>query len=241
MLYHYHTGTMTMKSDGLNQIAPECFVEISPQDARNYEVKDGDTVEIKPGAFTLLLTNPISASYVDCEWGTQDSWVPMGWYCNVIAVDPVDPNTVWAAGVKGHELLRTLDGLEVDGITITRRSSRGLGRGGRVVVATPAGGHRPDTRQRRDQNKRTARHRRLPSFTSTCTPPGRRPAGALVPIGGTRRRRAGIRLALGLVRGFLLPGAGRGALQQGAGREKITRVRSGGQFFYQGPESLQQW
>jgi formate dehydrogenase alpha subunit len=46
LLYQYHTGTMTMKSDGLNEIAPECFVEISPQDARQYEVADGDVVEI---------------------------------------------------------------------------------------------------------------------------------------------------------------------------------------------------
>ncbi len=46
LLYQYHTGTMTMKSDGLNEIAPECFVEISPHDARQYEVADGDVVEI---------------------------------------------------------------------------------------------------------------------------------------------------------------------------------------------------
>jgi photosystem II stability/assembly factor-like uncharacterized protein len=56
---------------------------------------------------TLLLTNAISASYVDCEWGDNDSWVPMGWYCNVIAVDPVNPNVVWAAGV---DLFRSDDG-----------------------------------------------------------------------------------------------------------------------------------
>ena len=46
LLYHYHTGTMTMKSDGLNEIAPECFVEISQRDARQYEFQDGDAVEI---------------------------------------------------------------------------------------------------------------------------------------------------------------------------------------------------
>jgi predicted molibdopterin-dependent oxidoreductase YjgC len=28
VLYHYHTGTMTMKTDGLNERAPESFVEI---------------------------------------------------------------------------------------------------------------------------------------------------------------------------------------------------------------------
>ena len=34
LLYQYHTGTMSMKTGGLNEIAPEAFVEISPQDAR---------------------------------------------------------------------------------------------------------------------------------------------------------------------------------------------------------------
>lgn len=48
---------------------------------------------------TLLLTNPVTSAYTDCGWASYDSWVPMGWYCNVIAVDPLDPNVVWAAGV----------------------------------------------------------------------------------------------------------------------------------------------
>jgi formate dehydrogenase major subunit len=46
LLYQYHTGTMTMKSDGLMEIAPECFVEISLQDARKYNVEDGSLVTI---------------------------------------------------------------------------------------------------------------------------------------------------------------------------------------------------
>ncbi len=46
LLYQYHTGTMTMKSDGLNEIAPECFVEISSQDAQKYEVQDGSLVTV---------------------------------------------------------------------------------------------------------------------------------------------------------------------------------------------------
>jgi len=56
---------------------------------------------------TLLLTNPAGASNADCEWGEENSWTPMGWYCNVIAVDPVDPDVVWAAGV---DLFRSDDG-----------------------------------------------------------------------------------------------------------------------------------
>jgi formate dehydrogenase alpha subunit len=46
LLYQYHTGTMTMKTGGLNEIAPECFVEISPEDARNFGMADGALVRI---------------------------------------------------------------------------------------------------------------------------------------------------------------------------------------------------
>ncbi len=46
VLYQYHTGTMTMKSDGLNQLAPECFVEISKKDAKAYHIKDNDMLKI---------------------------------------------------------------------------------------------------------------------------------------------------------------------------------------------------
>jgi len=46
VLYQYHTGTMTMKSEGLIDRAPECFVEISPQDAEAYGLQDGDMASI---------------------------------------------------------------------------------------------------------------------------------------------------------------------------------------------------
>jgi len=46
VLYQYHTGTMSMKSPGLNEKAPECFVEISPQDARAYDLEDGTTLRV---------------------------------------------------------------------------------------------------------------------------------------------------------------------------------------------------
>jgi formate dehydrogenase major subunit/formate dehydrogenase alpha subunit len=46
VLYHYHTGTMTMKTAGLNERVPECFVEISPKDAALYDLTDGAEVEI---------------------------------------------------------------------------------------------------------------------------------------------------------------------------------------------------
>jgi len=46
LLYQYHTGTMTMKSEGLNDRAPECFVEISPGDASRYNLRDGSLIHI---------------------------------------------------------------------------------------------------------------------------------------------------------------------------------------------------
>ena len=46
VLYHYHTGTMTMKTAGLNEKAPECFIEISPEDAEKYSLKNGDTAQL---------------------------------------------------------------------------------------------------------------------------------------------------------------------------------------------------
>jgi formate dehydrogenase major subunit/formate dehydrogenase alpha subunit len=54
VLYQYHTGTMTMKSDDLNEMAPESFVEISRGDAARFGVEDGDqaTVASRRGEIT---------------------------------------------------------------------------------------------------------------------------------------------------------------------------------------------
>lgn len=46
VLYQYHTGTMTRKSDGLNERSPESFVEISSKDAKAYGIADGEAVEV---------------------------------------------------------------------------------------------------------------------------------------------------------------------------------------------------
>ncbi len=46
VIYQYHTGTMTMKTPGLNNLAPECFVEIAPDDAAPMGIEDGDTVRV---------------------------------------------------------------------------------------------------------------------------------------------------------------------------------------------------
>jgi photosystem II stability/assembly factor-like uncharacterized protein len=47
----------------------------------------------------LLLTNAIAAMLEECRAGTRNSITNMGWYTNVVAVDPRDPDIVWAGGV----------------------------------------------------------------------------------------------------------------------------------------------
>jgi len=46
VLYHFHTGTITRRSKGLNEVYPEALVEISPQDAEELKVKEGEFVEV---------------------------------------------------------------------------------------------------------------------------------------------------------------------------------------------------
>jgi formate dehydrogenase alpha subunit len=46
ILYHYHTGTMTRKSQGLEEKAPECLIEISPSDAGSLQMSQGERVRV---------------------------------------------------------------------------------------------------------------------------------------------------------------------------------------------------
>jgi formate dehydrogenase alpha subunit len=46
VLEHYHTGTMTRKSAGLNRLVPECFVEMNPADAAGLGVVQGQRVRV---------------------------------------------------------------------------------------------------------------------------------------------------------------------------------------------------
>ena len=46
MLEHYHTGTMTRRSKGLDGLAPGPFVEVNGADAEKIKVEDGDRVRV---------------------------------------------------------------------------------------------------------------------------------------------------------------------------------------------------
>ncbi len=46
ILYHFHTGTMSRRVDGLDEVRPDGFVEINPQDAKDLGIRHGDYAEI---------------------------------------------------------------------------------------------------------------------------------------------------------------------------------------------------
>jgi uncharacterized protein (TIGR03437 family) len=56
---------------------------------------------------TVLLSNTLIAFLSDCGLSTGFGLANQGWYDNVIAVDPTDPNRVWAGGI---DLFRSDDG-----------------------------------------------------------------------------------------------------------------------------------
>lgn len=47
ILYQYHTRSMTGKTEGINKIAPESYIEMNPELAEKKGIKDGDVVKVK--------------------------------------------------------------------------------------------------------------------------------------------------------------------------------------------------
>ena len=45
-LYHYHSGTMSRRIEGNNEVAGEPFIEMHPDDAKRMGISDGDWVKI---------------------------------------------------------------------------------------------------------------------------------------------------------------------------------------------------
>jgi len=74
VLYQYHTGSMTMRSEGLNRLSPECFVEISPGDAGKYGLKDGQEVRVSSRRGEIKAKARLSGKAVD---GTL--FIPFHW------------------------------------------------------------------------------------------------------------------------------------------------------------------
>jgi formate dehydrogenase major subunit/formate dehydrogenase alpha subunit len=65
LIYHYHTGTMTMKTEGLNERAPASFVEITQSDAQGMGIEDGEKVTIASRRGEIKARVRISGKAVD--------------------------------------------------------------------------------------------------------------------------------------------------------------------------------
>ena len=65
VLYHYHTGTMTMRSDGLNQLSPECFVEISDKDVKKLGLNTGTMVNVSSRRGKITAKLKVSSKAVE--------------------------------------------------------------------------------------------------------------------------------------------------------------------------------
>jgi formate dehydrogenase major subunit len=65
VLYHYHTGTMTMRSDGLNQLSPECFVEISDKDVKKLGLNTGAMVDVSSRRGKITAKLKVSSKAVE--------------------------------------------------------------------------------------------------------------------------------------------------------------------------------
>jgi formate dehydrogenase major subunit len=65
VLYQYHTGTMTMKSKGLNELAPNSFVEISRSDAEHIGAGQGDMLRVLSRRGEIKAEAKISDKAVD--------------------------------------------------------------------------------------------------------------------------------------------------------------------------------
>lgn len=64
ILYQYHTGTMTMKTRGLNERAPENFVEISHSDAEKLGLEDGSVAKVASRRGDITAKVKISAAAI---------------------------------------------------------------------------------------------------------------------------------------------------------------------------------
>ncbi|MFO7663616.1 MAG: molybdopterin dinucleotide binding domain-containing protein [Chloroflexota bacterium] len=89
ILFHWHGGTMSRRSPGLEAIAPEAEAEIHPDDAHSLDVVDGDMVRVSSRRGTVLasvrVTDRSSPGTVFMTFHYAEAAV------NLLTIDAVDP------------------------------------------------------------------------------------------------------------------------------------------------------
>jgi len=90
MLYHFHTGTMSRNSVGLNDFKPEEMAMLSPVDAEKHGIKHGDIIEVSSRRGTIQtkvqVTSKVPAGVMYMTFHFTES--PVNQLTNS-AVDPV--------------------------------------------------------------------------------------------------------------------------------------------------------
>ncbi len=85
---HFHTGTLTRKIDGFNELIPEAFVEIHPEDAEKLGVEDGDCIEVESRRGKIR----VKAKLAGIKKGVV--FIPFHFAesaANVLTIDALDP------------------------------------------------------------------------------------------------------------------------------------------------------
>ncbi len=88
-LYHYHTGTMTRRTAGLEKLYGEEWVEINSQDARDMGINYGDKVKVasRRGEVTVRAkiteVNPVGLVYMNFHFTESPT--------NVLTINALDP------------------------------------------------------------------------------------------------------------------------------------------------------
>lgn len=89
LLYHYNSGTMTRKVDGLNRLADEVIMEIHPADAEEKAIADNGVVRIRSrrGEITcrarITKTSPQGIVFIPFHFGETA--------VNLLTIDTLDP------------------------------------------------------------------------------------------------------------------------------------------------------
>ncbi len=89
VLQHWHTGTMTRRAKALDEIAPQPFVEIHPDDAAALGVLDGDAVRVSSRRGSL-----VAPARVTSRVGRGSCFMPFHFReaaANLLTIDALDP------------------------------------------------------------------------------------------------------------------------------------------------------
>jgi formate dehydrogenase major subunit len=92
MLEHFHWGNITYRTQGIVEKVPRVFIEVSPELAKERELKDGDLVRVTSRVGSIkarvLVTNRVTGKY--CFLAIHDNQETT---VNTLTMDKRDPST----------------------------------------------------------------------------------------------------------------------------------------------------